>query len=598
MAIERFTAGARMLLVASGREAEISGDADVRTTHLLLAVLRRSDPRSSEVELTAQLVEARGVSEDHVLHAMSVSHEHPEPRDIRLPPTYAIWKGRTYDLPARTYRGRFTREGDEGSVGLHRRTTPACWLWAGAKRKAQAKGTRGPSVFDRCMESSGGWRSETRMPPGRCRHMRWMSSAGVSLVLMFVAAPADGRVLVSPSGVRGPALAINDLGATAVAWERSARGTFAVEARVGQGTLGLGRTQRLSSKGSTPAVAVGADGTAAVQWLEYGPRGQRRVRVAVARDGRPFGVPQTIETRRANVGVVGVAVQPSGRVVAVFWRSGASLAFAVAPRGRGFGAAQQLTATGSLGGASLSVDPRDGAVVVAYGTPLRKPAGDADRAFNVQAAVRTLGPADATFSAPVIVSGQDPAAEAPSAEAYPRAVAGPGGAGVVFEVAGQAPRRVRVALRAADGSWGPARTAGSTAGEGQFPASATAALPRGGAAVAAWLDQRYVVDRLVSSVPNATSARGGDAFAEPTAFDGPRPGGRAIAAAAAGSRSFVAWVAGRSLRLTSLDEGSAFRRVRTMSTSADGDVLLAGAGERAVAAWQERDRLALTTIKR
>jgi len=429
--------------------------------------------------------------------------------------------------------------------------------------------------------------------------MRWISFTGVSLALLVIAAPADGRVLVSPVGVRGPALAVNGSGATAVAWERRTRGSFAVEARVGRGTLGLGRTQRLSAKGFTPAVAVGADGTAAVQWLEFGSRGTSRVRVAVARRGRPFGAAQTIETRRANVAVAGVAVQPGGRVVAVFRRSGGSLAFAVARRGRGFGTARELTAAGPLGGASVAVDPRDGAVVVAYGTPLRTPTGAADRAFNVQAAVRTLRPGDAAFSPPVIVSGQDPAQEEPNAEAYPRAIAGPGGAGVVFAVSGQDPRRVRVALRAADGSWTPARTAGSTVAEGQFPASATAALPRGGAVVAAWLDRRYVVDRLVSSVPTATFARGGGAFAEPAAFDGGRAGGRAVAASAAGGRSFVAWVAGRSVRLTSLGaDDPAFRPARTIGAGADGDVLLAGAGERAVAAWQEGDRLALATIAR
>ncbi len=233
--------------------------------------------------------------------------------------------------------------------------------------------------------------------PARCPTMRTILAAAV-LTLVAVA-PAAQAAPVSPSQVRIPQVAVNANGRTVVAWERLTNGRFSVEARTGGAPLKLGRIHRLARQGFDPQVAVGADGTAAVMWLESGARGPRSIRVAVARPGHGFGAGQLVERRRANVGPVGVAIQPSGRVVAVWRRSSAALAYALAPRNRAFRDARRLTTIGPITSGSMALDPRDGAVLVAYGTPLT-----AAPLANQQAGVRTLD-RDEAFVASAVPHG-------------------------------------------------------------------------------------------------------------------------------------------------------------------------------------------------
>ena len=53
------------------------------------------------------------------------------------------------------------------------------------------------------------------------------------LAFVAIATPAPAAT-VSPTGVRFPELAVNDKGATIVAWERRTKRAFAVEVRTGE----------------------------------------------------------------------------------------------------------------------------------------------------------------------------------------------------------------------------------------------------------------------------------------------------------------------------------------------------------------------------
>jgi opacity protein-like surface antigen len=234
-----------------------------------------------------------------------------------------------------------------------------------------------------------------------------MRAAVAAFVVLasLAAAPAQAAVTASPRGVRFPAVAVNEQGRVVVAWERSRGGRFFVEARTGAGLRSLGPIRRLGGRvGYQPQVAIGEDGTAAVTWVGPGPGNVRRLQAALARPGRPFGAVQTVDARTSILSAVGVAVQPTGRVVAVYHRSTDSIGFALAARGRPFGRPRSLASTGSVSAASVTLDPRDGAVLVAYGTPPRPPARAGDRGSNTQAAVVSLGTGNARFGPPTLVS--------------------------------------------------------------------------------------------------------------------------------------------------------------------------------------------------
>ena len=88
----------------------------------------------------------------------------------------------------------------------------------------------------------------------------------------------------------------------------------------------------------------------------------------------------------------------------------------------------------------MALDPRDGAVVVAYGTPLVP-----SPPTNQQAAARTLSPGASEFSAPSVLSSPGNLDESSGT-----AVAGPGGVAMVFTTRAQA-LTLNVARRTADG---------------------------------------------------------------------------------------------------------------------------------------------------
>ncbi|MCW3065939.1 MAG: hypothetical protein JWN32_3111, partial [Solirubrobacterales bacterium] len=76
---------------------------------------------------------------------------------------------------------------------------------------------------------------------------------------------------------------------------------------------------RPGARVTTPALAVGDDGTRSLAWIQSSPHVDGpRVMVATARAGRAFGVPRVLASTSAAVGTVAVAVTPRGTTV-VLW---------------------------------------------------------------------------------------------------------------------------------------------------------------------------------------------------------------------------------------------------------------------------------------
>ena len=429
-------------------------------------------------------------------------------------------------------------------------------------------------------------------------------------VVACIAASVAGAVIwsasaaaapVSPVGIRSPQLAVGATGATVVAWERVRRRPFAidVEARVGRAPDRLGRVVRVPG-GRRPVVAAGADGTAAVGWSTSG----RPARVAIARPGRALGRAEPLR----GMDLLALAVQPNGRVVAVGLggrgdsRVERILRVALARRGHGFGKSRAIGSVSFLHGLSMAVDPRDGAVVLVYRTPLTKgPTGGTG-----QAAVRVLAPTTASFSPPTAVSDN---------EGYPVAVAGPGGAGVAFMASplGLISTALSIARRSKD-SWGPPELISTEPWAPVAPPACaglsgySATLPADGSAVAAWgvhitspcggpfKDYEYHENRRVfASIAAPNSAFGGRFSLTPADADFGPP-----VSAAAGDEAFVAaaehnggrvWLARRA------PGAGSFRRRRTLTRDGDGDVILAAGGAHVLVAYQRNDRLQLKTVR-
>ena len=418
------------------------------------------------------------------------------------------------------------------------------------------------------------------------------AAALATLVALSAAAPAPAAI-VSPKGVRSPQVAVNVDGATVVAWERLTKRGVAVEVRSGDGPLELGRTRRIAARGLQPQVAVGADGTMAVMWREPGARGVRSMRVAVARPGRGFGSAQLVDRRRANMAVVGVAVQPGGRVVAIWRRSSRRLTFALARRNHAFGRARNLATIRQAAAGAIAVDPRDGSVTVAYGTPVAS-----SPPTNQQAAVRTLTLTGSGFSAPTVLS-QGPGTNRLQ-EAYPSMASGPAGIGVAYVQVGD-PYALNLVRRNGDGSWAQAeRIAASSFGAADiFPSALRATLPLDGAGVAAWsLDEQAPSGTIANQIVASIAGPGAGFGAHQPLTDAT---GRvaAPAVASAGGEAFVATARthGPVLLATLADGASAFAAPATLAGSGDGDVLLAAAGAHVLAAYQQGDRLALEVVR-
>jgi len=403
---------------------------------------------------------------------------------------------------------------------------------------------------------------------------------------LATAAPAAAAT-VSPEGVRFPQAAIDDGGATVVAWERRVKGSFAIEARSGASATTLGRTHRLAGRGFRPQVAIGADGTRAIMWMQYDSNREQAIRVAIARPGRRFGEGRIVERRRSTLAPVDVAVQRGGRVVAV-WHRAARLRYALASRGHGFAKAQTLGAGGV--GSTLAVDGRDGTIVV----PIA-PAAPA------QAAVRTLAPSASAFSEPVAVqTGALPGAAV--SEVGPSAVSGPGGAAVAYVLNGD-PRVLALVRRNADGSWAAGqRIAIAAYGENVFATDLQATLATDGSAVAAWSVQTEAAGGLggiLSRTTVASIAPSAAPFGAAQALSpGPPRRFAAPSVAAAGAEAFVASAEPHgAVLLSTRPAGATTFSTRSLAADGDGDALLAAAGRHVIAIYQQDDRLRLKIVR-
>lgn len=417
--------------------------------------------------------------------------------------------------------------------------------------------------------------------------MRLTPIVPATLLAAIALAHAAQAATISPAGVRFPAVAVNPGGATVVAWERATKDGFAVEVRTGDGPRELGRTRRLARVGHNPQVAIGADGTRAVQWLEDAGRGAREVRVAIARPGRGFGKGRLLERRRANMGTVAVAVQPNGRAVAVWERTTQVLGFALAGRNHAFGKARNLTTTGPVSENSIAVDPRDGAVVLAYGTPL-----SSAPTTNQQAGVRALATTATSFSAPVVVS--DPAG---LSEAHPQVVTGSGATGVAYAQTGS---RLRLARRKADGTWAPTEVVANPGYPADvFAVGLNATLPADGSALAAWSISTEPGGRGSISKQTASSvAPPSAAFGAPVPMTPANEAYGATAVASAGADALLATAKAHGPVILAMRSAGSrtLGPARLLTSDGDGDVLLAAAGTHVVAAWQQHDRLRIITV--
>jgi hypothetical protein len=319
-------------------------------------------------------------------------------------------------------------------------------------------------------------------------------------------------------------------------------------------------------------VAVGDDGTAALLWLAHGGT----VRASVARPGHRFGPSQILERSKAPHGIVGVAIQPSGRVVAAF-TSHHALEIALARRRERFGTPHPLARVG-FSPPSIALDPRDGTVIVAY--PTRSKTG-----ADAQSAVTTLAPAAAAFSPPVVLTS------APTVESAPTAVAGPGGAAVAIYS-----KTLSLTRRGLDGTWSapePFASQPDNAGN-QFPVfltSPTAALLADGTAIPAWFLQVYAPD-----VPDELlrgEAYAGDQLLTPAQGIASPP-----STAAAGNDAFVvSAIDNGPVELFTRPAGATTFTPTVLAAKGDGDAQLTAAGTHVLAAFQSADRLHLTVVR-
>jgi hypothetical protein len=284
-------------------------------------------------------------------------------------------------------------------------------------------------------------------------------------------------------------------------------------------------------------------------------------------------------------------------VVAVWQRTAGRLAFAfaLARRGHAFGRPRDVAAMTQPAAGTIPVDPRDGSVVMAYGTP-----PTSSPPANQQAAVRTLAMSATTLSAPTIVS-QGPGTS-PFMEAYPALASGPAGVALAFVQTGD-PTSLNIVRRNADGSWAVSeRIATPSAAPDVFPSSLRATLASGGSTVAAWsLDTQgggglgaTISTQIVTSIAGPSSA-----FGPPQALT---PAGRRFGApvvASAGGEAFVATAEphGRVLLVTRAAGAGVFGTPVALTDHGDGDVLLAAGGEHVLAAYQQGDRLQIEVVR-
>jgi hypothetical protein len=417
--------------------------------------------------------------------------------------------------------------------------------------------------------------------------MRTIPTLSLSAVAaLAVCAPASAAT-VSPTHVRFPQVAVNPSGRTVVAWERLTNRRFAVEARIGGVPQKLGATRRLARQGFTPQVAVGEDGTVAVQWMEFASDRNVDIRVAVARPGHGLGKSRLLQRRRANMAPLGVVVQPNGRVVALWRRSGTRVGYALAARGHRFGRARNLAIAGSLSPRSIALDPRDGTVVLAHATL---------PGLTVSPVARTLTTAAAAFSEPAVIPGSGPLDAA-----LPFAVSGAAGAGVAYTQQGLS--ALNVARLRPDGSWATQRIAIPSYGQDSFAREHAATLSNDGAAAGAWSVVHDSTDPFAPPLGTQTAASVALAsapFGTPLGFtpDGSTFGPPQLASA--GDDSYLATAekdGGRVLLATRGTGADRFQAPVALTTKGDGDVVLAAGGAHVLVAYQQGDRLRLKVAR-
>ena len=324
-------------------------------------------------------------------------------------------------------------------------------------------------------------------------------------------------------------------------------------------------------------------------WSQRGARGASTLRVATARPRRAFGDSQILDRSGTPVAVV---FQPGGRLVAVWQRSARKLGFALARRGHGFGRTRDLASNGPTGG-TLAIDPRDGTVVVAYGTPPTPTS-------NQQAAVRTLSPAATTFTGKIPIPSTGL-----RGPVHPAAAGGPGGAGVAFPRPGpvfESSIRVR---RGADGSWAepPISVGRFFNQEGVVAGELRAVLLTDGSVVALSSVFSVPADPLRPPFRTTTEvSTGRPPGVGVNGAGGISDQGRAVplqAFTAIGDEAIVASaLPGRPITYVSWKYEDPFYGYvgGRLAARGDGDVRLAGGGTTVVAVYQNRDRLQLKVL--
>jgi hypothetical protein len=232
----------------------------------------------------------------------------------------------------------------------------------------------------------------------------------------------------SPAQSQSPAVSVTASGRVAAAWtqESVVRGPYGVVLRRGSASGAFGPLERVTGEGSSPAIAAGRGGGAAVVWDSFArPGGARYLEASVAIGHGHFGRPQVLAGVRAGIGPQEVFAS-GGRYVAV-WSQGVpatashAVMYAVSNAAGHFGAARTLTRSTATGGLSAAAGT-DGTVTVAWRAPPSAVAADTGQLVYAQ-----LAPGASTFGGPHTV----PAAAADNGSGS-GVFAGPGGTALTW----------------------------------------------------------------------------------------------------------------------------------------------------------------------
>ncbi len=319
----------------------------------------------------------------------------------------------------------------------------------------------------------------------------------IAAVLTFVAALAtadaasatEARLSAARSitpahtNIYEPALALNAGGRTLAVWSAQGRANRGLEVRLGRVGGGWKPIQRITPAGQSPVAAVGADGIAAVGWCGSGVRHQ--VHVAITKSGGPFGKPLTVPANPIST-LGGVEVQPSGRVVAIWYYPlpeeknvpvQESVDYSLLEPGAHSWRSGVIAAASWPEGVSVA-QGGSGTVLVAF--RIKSTAGEV-------AGVSTLSDAATSFSTPQTTPAEKPEGEVGDVVA----LAGPHAEGLVASSAFIAGPLFQAATLDADGTLGepiamPETAPESALGDLLWHRAIAGALPADGAQVIAW----------------------------------------------------------------------------------------------------------------